>query len=164
MKRTFPAKTVCLAASLAAVSGTILAARPAAAQAPAVGFTPAAFGVEDNAADALQSATGSFSLGFEFTANSPALVSALGFFSDPSFNPAAPFNTVSLTPPPTGTRVFANSHPVGLYQITGGVATLLASATVTSAGTRVGDFQYQSLLTPVLLVSGGDYVLVTCTL
>lgn len=163
MKKTYTLQTVCLATSLAAVSGTILAARPAAAQAPAVGFTAAAFGVEDNAADALQSPTGSFSLGFEFTANTPQLVTSLGYFSDPSFNPAAPFNTVSLTPAPSGTRAFASPHPVGLYQVVGGVGTLLASATVTSSGTRVGDFQYQALTAPVLLVTGGDYVLAGVT-
>lgn len=168
MKRICGLQTICLATSLATLGG-ILAARPAAAQTPAVGFTPAAYGVEDNAADALQSATGSFSLGFEFTANSPALVTSLGYFSDPSFDPAAPFNTVNLTPTPAGTRAFASPHPVGLYQVLPGVGglaptnVLLASATVTASGARVGDFLYQSLTTPVLLVTGGDYVLAGVT-
>jgi hypothetical protein len=136
---------------------------PAAAQTPAVGFTADAFGFEDNAADTLGSAASSYSLGFEFTANAPTLVSALGFFSDPSFDPNTPFNTVALTPAPTGSRAFAQSHDVGLYQITGGIGTLLASATVTPAGTPVGDFLYQSLTTPILLVPGGDYVLAGVT-
>lgn len=118
---------------------------PADAQTPAVGFTPAAYGVEDNAAD---TSVSGYSLGFEFTASAPQLVSALGYFSDPSFDPANPSRTVSLTPPPTGSRAFASSHPVGLYQVVGGVSTLLASATVTTSGARVGDFLYQSLTTP----------------
>ena len=151
---------LCLTAALTA---SLMAGRPAAAQAPAIGFTPAAFAAEDNAADATGSPTGSFSLGFEFTANSPTFVTALGFFYDPSFNPAVPFNSVALNPPPTGTYTFANSHLVGLYQVVGGVGTLLGSAVVTSAGTRNGDFLYQSLSAPLLLVAGGDYVLAGVT-
>lgn len=161
MKKTPASQPACLAALLFTLGA--LGPRPAAAQTPAVGFMPGAIGVEDNAADALGSATGSFSLGFEFTANGPALVSALGFFSDPSFNPSSPFGSVTLNPPPTGSRAFAQAHPVGLYQVVGGVGTLLASATVTSSGTRVGDFLYQSLTTPVLLATGGDYVLAGVT-
>ena len=80
MKKTPAPRTFCLVTLLALGMGSALVARPAAAQAPAVGFQPGAIGVEDNAADALKSATGSFSLGFEFTANAPALVSSLGFF------------------------------------------------------------------------------------
>ncbi len=140
-----------------------MAGRPAAAQAPAVGFTPTAFAVEDNAADATGSPTGSFSLGFEFKANSLTLVTALGFFNDSSFTPAAPFNTVALNPPPTGSYTFANSHVIGLYQVIGGVGTLLGSATVTKSSTANGDFLYQSLTTPLLLVTGGDYVLAGVT-
>ena len=137
--------------------------RPVAAQTPAVGFTANAYGVEDDVADALASPTGSFSLGFEFTATAPALVSALGFFNDPSFNPSAPFSTVNLNPLAAGSRTFAQPHPVGLYQIVGGVSTLLASTTVTLAGVKNGDFLYQSLAVPVLLVTGGDYVLAGVT-
>jgi len=43
------------------------------------------------------------------------------------------------------------------------VSTLLAQATVTKAGTANGDFLYQSLSTPLLLVTGGDYVLAGVT-
>lgn len=164
MKTIFAPHALCLAASLAALgAGGLLAPRPAVAQTPAIGFSPGALGVEDNAADALGSPTGSFSLGFEFTASGPAVVSALGFFNDPSFNPASPFGSVTLNPAPMGSRAFANSHAVGLYQVVGGVGTLLASATVTSAGVKNGDFLYQSLTTPVLLAAGGDYVLAGVT-
>ena len=147
----------------AALSASLMAARPAAAQTPAIGFTSGAFAVEDNAKDVFGSPTGSFSLGFEFRANSPALVTALGFFNDPSFNPATPFGSVALSPSPTGSYTFADSHLVGLYQVVGNVITLLRSATVTAAGTKNGDFLYQSLTTPLLLVTGGDYVLAGVT-
>ena len=147
----------------AALSASLMAARPAAAQTPGIGFTSTAFAVEDNAAHATGSPTGSFSLGFEFRANSPTLVTALGFFNDPSFDPANPLNTVALVPPPTGAYTFATTHLVGLYQVVGGVSTLLAQATVTKAGMVNGDFLYQSLSTPLLLVTGGDYVLAGVT-
>ena len=163
MNKPHTPQTVCLVALLAFSAGGAFAPRPAAAQAPAVGFQSGAIGVEDNAADALGSSTGSFSLGFEFTANAPTLVTSLGFFNDPSFNPASPFGSVALNPAPTGSRAFAQDHAVGLYQVVGGVSTLLASATVTSAGVKNGAFLYQSLLTPVLLVTGGDYVLAGVT-
>ena len=164
MKDACAPRLLCTVALLTTLSaGDLLAPRPAAAQTPAVGFLPGALGVEDNAADVLGSSTGSFSLGFEFTANAPQLVSALGFFNDPSFNPATPFGSVTLNPAPTGSRAFAQNHAVGLYQVVGGVSTLLASATVTSAGVKNGAFLYQSLLTPVLLVTGGDYVLAGVT-
>ena len=163
MNKPHTPQTVCLVALLAFSAGGAFAPRPAAAQAPAVGFQSGAIGVEDNAADALGSSTGSFSLGFEFTANAPTLVTSLGFFNDPSFNPASPFGSVALNPAPTGSRAFAQSHPVGLYQVVGGIGTLLASATVTSAGIRNGAFLYQSLTTPVLLATGGDYVLAGVT-
>ena len=155
---------LCLTAALTvSLTAALMAGRPAAAQTPGIGFTPTAFAVEDNASDVTSSPTGSFSLGFEFKANSPTLVTALGFFNDPSFNTAAPFNTVALVPPPTGTYTFATTHLVGLYQVVGGVGTLLGSATVTAAGTKIGDFLYQSLTTPLLLVTGGDYVLAGVT-
>ena len=157
---TGPPLLLCLTAAL---SASLMAARPAAAQTPGIGFTPTAFAAEDNAAHATSSPTGSFSLGFEFLANSPTLVTALGFFNDPSFDPTNPFNTVALVPPPTGAYTFAGSHLVGLYQVVGGVGTLLGSATVTAAGTKNGDFLYQSLTTPLLLVTGGDYVLAGVT-
>ena len=157
MKNAFAPRTarlVALGLLGAALSG------PALAQTPAVGFDPGTFGIEDNAKN---TGAASYSLGFEFTANSAAFVTSLGFFSDPSFNPDFPSNSVTLNPTPTGTRTLADSHAVGLYQIAGGISTLLASATVTSAGMRVGDFQYQSLITPVLLTPGGDYVLAAVT-
>ena len=89
---------------------------PAAAQTPAVGFTTAAYGVEDNAAD---TGVASYSLGFEFTANGSNFVTSLGYFNDPSFNPSTPFNTVALSPTPGGTYTYSQSHDVALYQITG---------------------------------------------
>ena len=144
------------------------AARPAAAQTPAVGFNAGTVGVEDNAADVFQSKTGSFALGFEFTANSTAYVTSLGYFNDPSFNPATPFNTVTLNPTPTGTYSFAGPHQVGLYQVVPGVGgaaeggALLASATVTKAGTASGDFLYTAI-SPVALIAGDKYVLAGVT-
>lgn len=137
---------------------------PAAAQTPAVGFTTAAYGVEDNAAD---TGVASYSLGFEFTANGSNFVTSLGYFNDPSFNPSTPFNTVALSPTPGGTYTYSQSHDVALYQITGlngGQRTVvqLAAATITSAGTRTGDFLYTDI-NPVLLVDGGDYVLAGVT-
>ena len=136
----------------------LLAGHPAAAQTPGVGFTSNAFGVENNAADALRSLTGSYTLGFEFTANANATVSALGYFNDPSFDPTYPFRDVALSPVPTGSYKFAGSHAVGLYQGT----TLLASATVTSDSSPFLNFLYQSI-TPVSLVKGEVYVLAGVT-
>ncbi|MCW3053832.1 MAG: hypothetical protein JWN14_3002 [Chthonomonadales bacterium] len=143
---------------LSLMAGALLATLPLhslAADTPAIGFAPGATGFEDNAANALGDPLGSFSLGFEFTANSPVFVTALGYFNDPFFDP--------LTP------TFAGPHQVGLYQVTPGaggnppVTTLLAQASVTSGGTPNGFFLYQSLASPVQLMVGGDYVLAGVT-
>jgi hypothetical protein len=169
MNNTSVSQIIGVAAFLVVAPFSCAANRPAAAQTPALGFTANAYGVEDTAADAIGSASGSFSLGFEFTADMPGLVTSLGFFNNPGFDARVPFNTVSLAPLPAGSRTFADSHQVGLYQIipsVGGLPAtnlLLASATVTAAGIQNGDFLYQSLTTPVLLVAGGDYVLAGVT-
>ena len=147
---------------LFSLAATLFSLRPAAAQTSIIGFTSNAYGVEDNAKNALGSSTGSFTLGFEFTANSAALVTSLGYFDDPSFNPSAPFNTVALNPAPTGSYTFSQSHQVGLYQIVGGVSHLLTSTTITASGTPHGDFLYQTI-NPIALVAGGDYVLAGVT-
>ena len=153
--RLFTSVSAC---SLAALT---LPLHPAAAQSPAIGFTPDAFAAEDNAADA--GAPG-YTLGFEFTANSASRVTALGFFNDPSFDPATPLNTVALSPTPVGTYAYAQSHEVGLYQVLpNGRDLLLASATVTTASAPSGDFLYQSLTAPVTLAAGGEYVLAGVT-
>jgi len=142
------------ALKLSLLAGALLATLPLrsfAADTPAIGFAPGATGFEDNAANALGDPLGSFSLGFEFTANSPVFVTALGYFNDPFFDPHTP--------------TFANPHQVGLYQVTPGaggnpaVTTLLAQASVTSGGAPNGFFLYQSLASPVQLMVGGDYVL-----
>lgn len=152
--------TVCLF-SLAA-----LAACPAAAQTPALGFTPGASGVTENATD---TGASSYSLGFEFIANSSQFVTSLGYFNDPSFDPNNPFGTVSLSPEPAGTYTDASSHQVGLYQVIPGTAVtpesglLLAAATVTSSSTRSGDFLYSPLAVAVPLISGDTYVLAGVT-
>ena len=124
---------------------------PAAAQTPAITLSPGGLGAESNAASV---GVSSYSLGFEFTANSPVFVTSLGYFYDPLFNP----NSSTLT----------EAHQVGLYQVTPGVSgapesdMLIASASVTSAGTSNGNFLYTSI-TPTALVTGGDYVLVGVT-
>lgn len=174
MKKDRAPRALCLAGLLTTLgAGGALVPRPAAAQAPAVGFLSGAFGYEDNAADALKnttgSAIGSYSLGFEFTANSAASVTALGYFYDPSYDPTTPFTAVTLSPAPTGTRAFAGSHDVGLYQVTAGVggapetSSLVAHATVTSTGTPTGAFLYTDLTGPVSLIKGDTYVLAGVT-
>lgn len=128
------------------------AAHPAAAQAPAIGFAAGATGFEANAAYDLNDPNGSFSLGFEFLANSPVFVTSLGYFNDPSYNPSVP--------------TFAQPHQVGLYLLTPGTAntgTLLASTFVTAGGTANGYFLYQALSTPVALLAGNKYVLAGVT-
>lgn len=142
---------------------------PAAAQGlvqtPAVGFASGAYGVEDNAAD---SGVSSFTLGFEFTANSPVFVTSLGFFNDPSFDPRTPFNSVALGPPLTGSYSYRGSHQVGLFQVIPGAGglpesgLLLASATITATGTPQGDFLYTTIA-PIALVAGRQYVLAGVT-
>jgi hypothetical protein len=130
-----------LTLGLLGLSGALLTARPAAAQTPVFGFTSGVTGLEDTAANTLADPNGSYSLGFEFTTTTASLVSSLGYFQDP----AAPLT---------------QNHDVGLYQLLpGGVNQLLASATVTPAGTAVGDFLYTALTAPVTLTAGGDYVL-----
>lgn len=151
---------------LAAFAGLALAPRPAAAQTPAVGFTPTAYGVTDNASD---TGASSYSLGFEFTANAPEFVTSLGFFNDPSFDPNNPFGTVSLSPEPSGTYSYADSHQVGLYQVVPATALtpetglLLAQTTVTQSSTANGDFLYSPLTAAVPLLPGASYVLAGVT-
>ena len=151
------------AVSLAAV---LTAGRPAAAQTPAVGFTPNAYGVTDNASD---TGASSYSLGFEFTANAPEFVSSLGYFNDPSFDPNNPFGTVSLSPEPSGTYSYVASHQVGLYQVIPATALtpetglLLAQVTVTQSSTANGDFLYSPLAAAVPLLPGVSYVLAGVT-
>ncbi len=157
---------------LAAPAALLLSAAllsPVRAQTAAFSFTPGAYGVEDNAADATGSATGSYSLGFSFTAHAPVFVTSLGYFSDPSFNPNVPFNTVALSPAPGGSYSYTSSHQVGLFQILPGVGglpetgLLLAETTVTQSSTPSGDFLYHSLLAPVALTPGTSYVLAGVT-
>ncbi len=133
----------------------LVTASPLAAQTPAIGFAPGFTGIESNAAYDLGDPNGSYSLGFEFTANSAVYVTALGFFNDPYYNPAVP--------------TFASPHQVGLFQVVpgaGGAAetgTLVASAAVTKSGTADGYFLYQSLASPFQLVAGNKYVLAGVT-
>ncbi|MGI4790124.1 MAG: hypothetical protein ACRYFS_14885 [Janthinobacterium lividum] len=140
----------------------LLGPAAASAQTPAISFTSDAIGFEDNAADTPYS---SYSLGFEFTANSPVFVTSLGYFNDPSYT--AP-NWVNLSPPQTAPSNFADSHEVGLFQVIPGVGTLpesgllLASATVTNASTPYGDFAYTSIA-PLALIAGDTYVLAGVT-
>lgn len=135
-------------ASALSLSAWMLSLHPAAAQTPAIGFATGATGLEDNAANA---GVSSFSLGFEFTAKSPILVTSLGYFNDPRFDPTTP--------------TFSTPHQVGLYQVVPGVGgspetgLLLAQALVASSDVSQGNFLYHSLTTPVLLAAGGDYVL-----
>ncbi len=155
-----------LAALCVAAPASLAAPRPVLAQTPTVGFTPSAYGVTDNASD---TGAAGYSLGFEFTADSPVFVTALGYFSDPSFNSGAPFGTVSLSPEPAGSYTYASTHQVGLYQVVPGVGSapetglLLASATVTAAGTPSGDFLYAPLALAVPLLPGAQYVLAGTT-
>ena len=146
------------------------AVHSAAAQTSIIGFTQNATGVEDNAADTTGSpgnSTGagvpaSYSLGFEFTANSNVFVTSLGYYTDPGYAGA---NFVNLSPAQSGAPSYDESHEVGLYQViaaTGIVpATVvqIASATVGNGSTRSGDFGYTQITAPVALVAGGDYVL-----
>ena len=155
---------------LAAFTAFALSPRPAAAWTPAIGFTPNAYGVTDNAADAnLPAGASSYALGFEFTANSPEFVTSLGYFNDPSFDPGNPFGTVSLSPEPSGNYTYADTHQVGLYQVVPGTGVtpetglLLASTTVTSTSAAVGDFLYSPLTTAVPLLPGASYVLAGVT-
>ena len=153
--------------SLLALTGAL---HPAAAQTPAVGFTPNAYGVTDNAADANgPGGAASYSLGFEFTANTPEFATALGYFNDPSFDPTAPFNTVSLSPEASGSYMYASAHQVGLYQVVPGTALtpetglLLAQASVTNSSMADGDFLYAPLAAAVPLLPGVSYVLAGVT-
>lgn len=142
------------------------AAHPAAAQTPTIGFTPSAYGVTDNAAD---TGVSSYSLGFEFTASAPELVTSLGFFNDSSFDPNNPFGSVALSPEPSGAYSYTSSHQVGLYQVIPGTAAtpetglLLAQTTVTKSSTANGDFLYSPLAVAVPLLSGNTYVLAGVT-
>ncbi len=150
------------ALSLAALLAT---GHPAAAQSTVIGFTSGAYGVTDNAAD---TGASSYSLGFEFTAKAPEFVTSLGYFNDPSFDPTTPFNTVALSPEPTGTYSYTSDHQVGLYQVVPGIGgaaetgLLLGQTTITSAGTVNGDFLYNAI-TPIALVTGTQYVIAGVT-
>ena len=158
------------AASAFSAIALMLTVHPAAAQttvigsAPALGFTSNAIGFEDNGADTSNSLSGasSYSLGFEFTANSSVFVTSLGYFTDSTYTGA---NFVSLSPAQTGAPSYTESHDVGLYQIIAAAGTAparvdkIASATVGNSSTRSGDFGYTQLTNPVALVAGGDYVL-----
>lgn len=153
-------------ACLLALAGLLTSVHPAAAQTTVIGFTPGAYGATDNAADA---GVSSYSLGFEFTANSNVFVTSLGYFNDPSFDPRNPFNTVSLSPEPAGSYSYASDHQVGLYQVVPGVGMtvaesglLLGQTTITSAGTANGDFLYNAI-TPIALVAGDQYVIAGVT-
>ncbi len=139
-------------ASALGLAFSLLSLHPAAAQTPAIGFAPGYTGFESNAAYDLSDPAGSYSLGFTFTANSPVYVTALGYFSDPSYN--------------SSTTSFTDSHQVGLYQVdpgASGTGTLVASTVVTNASTANGPFVYQTLLSPLQLIAGDNYVLAGVT-
>ncbi len=119
------------------------AAQTTLAAAPVLGFTPNAYGVEDNAADTSGNpgssgiGASSYSLGFAFTADTASFVTSLGYFND---------------------------HQVGLYQVVPGAAVtpesglLLGQTTITLASTARGDFLYNAI-TPIALLPGTEYVL-----
>jgi len=160
------------ASSTLSLATLLLAAHPAAAQTTVIGFTSRAFGITDNAANTLgnpgggfgSTAPASYSLGFAFTANSSVFVTSLGYFNEPSFDPTYPFDTVFLSPEPSGTYSYSSDHQVGLYQVVPGIGgaaesgTLLGSTTITSASNPGGDFLYNAI-TPIALVAGDQYVL-----
>ena len=159
------------AASAFSAIALMLTVHPAAAQTTVIGFTPSAYGVTSNAASTFGSPGGtgstastSYSLGFAFTANRSAVVTSLGYFNDPSFDLTQPFNTVSLSPEPSGSYVYTSSHDVGLYQVVPATALtpetglLLGSTVITSTSTPGGDFLYNTI-TQIALIAGNQYVL-----
>ena len=156
------------AASAFSAIALMLTVHPAAAQTTVIGFASGATGVEDNAANAQTIATGSYSLGFAFTANNASLITSLGYFNDPSFDPANPFGSVVLNPKTTGTYSYTSSHDVGLYQIipatslTTETSLLLGSTTITSTSIADGEFLYNAI-TPIALVAGNQYVIAGVT-
>ena len=106
------------------------AARPAAAQTTAVGFTADLTPAESTASfDFADPTTGvydelaSYNLGWTFTADAPLTVTSLGFFADPTYRD--PNNPSYNDPNASDALPYAQSHPVGLYTDTG---TLLMTA------------------------------------
>ena len=153
------------AASAFSAIALMLSVYPAAAQTTVIGFGPGAIGAEDNATD---TGASSYSLGFAFTANNASLITSLGYFNDPSFDPAHPFGSVVLNPKPTGTYSYTSSHDVGLYQVIPATSLapetslLLGSTTITSTSIADGDFLYNAI-TPIALVAGNQYVIAGVT-
>lgn len=81
---------------------------------------------------------GSYSLGFSFTANANAQVTALGFYDDLK-------------------NGLTQSHPVGIYDPQ--TQALLVSATVLPTDPLSNFFHYTTLATPLNLVAGKSYVI-----
>jgi hypothetical protein len=79
-----------------------------------------------------------YSLGYAFTANNAFTINALGYYDNGRLT---------------------ETHHVGLYNSTG---TLLASATVTGAGTQIGFFNFTSI-PGVSVVAGQSYQIVGTT-
>ena len=142
---------------LLGTAALILPLHPVAAQTTVIGLASAASTAESNAATA---GVPSFSLGFEFTANSAVAVTSLGYFYDPTFNPNAD--------PKTPYTSFTSPHQVGLYQVVPGTGTtaesgtLLTQASVTTSSIQDGSFLYTSI-TPFALVPGTQYVIAGVT-
>jgi hypothetical protein len=85
---------------------------------------------------------GSYLEGFEFTANQPISVTALGAYDS---------NLSSLT---NGAEQFA-SVPVALYDLT--THTQLAAVTVSGTDSAVGVYRYVTLASPIALDTTDDY-------
>ena len=80
-----------------------------------------------------------YSGGYEFTTNSAVTVTALGFYTSVA-----------------GQANFVDDHPLALYTSTG---TLLASSDVNSTNFSFVDGRFvYSIITPITLTAGGDYV------
>lgn len=146
---------------------------PAFAQTTAIGFTAnfqpaestASFDFSDPDTGAYDESA-SYVLGWTFTAQTPLIVTQLGFFTDPTYyDPNNPYYS-DPNQAAQGTQTYAQSHAIGLYTADG---TLLMSATVTQTDPLVGNyFRYAAPtlapgVTSFTLTPGSTYVIAGVT-